>query len=121
MQRSRLPQAGQSRSGAWMLPVERSTPALINAALQLVQFADVCAAPLEDQVIEVLRSPAEVGSSIAKALRAVGADVRYRAPLTRVLAARDNKEVTPLRLRQAIAACVRTLVALDSRFDKAVR
>ena len=47
--------------------VARNTPTLINAALQPAQFADARAVTLEDQVIEVLRSPAEMGSSIERA------------------------------------------------------
>ncbi|MDB4874495.1 MAG: cytochrome-c peroxidase [Gemmatimonadetes bacterium] len=86
--------------------VARNTSTLINAALQPAQFADERAVALEDQIIEVLRSPAEMGSSVDAAARAVSTAAR---------------QMTPLTLRQALAAYLRTLVALDSRFDRAVR
>jgi len=50
----------------------------INAALQPAQFADARAVTLEDQVIEVLRSPAEMGSSIERAASVVRTDSSYR-------------------------------------------
>jgi cytochrome c peroxidase len=105
------------------LTVRRNTPTLINAALQPAQFADERAVALEDQVIEVLRSRAEMGSSIDTATARVAADPRYAAEFARAFgdAGAGKGSVTPLRLRQALAAYERSLVALDSRFDRAVR
>jgi cytochrome c peroxidase len=100
--------------------ITRNTPTLINAALEPAQFADERAATLEDQIVEVLRSPAEMGSSIERAAEEVGRDSAYRAQFTRAFATTPERAVTPRRLRQALAAYVRSLVALDSRFDRAV-
>ncbi len=100
--------------------VTRNTPTLINAGLQPSQFADERAATLEDQIIEVLRSAAEMGSSIEKATSAVARDSTYRLQFARAFGAEPERAVTPLRLRQALAAYVRSLVAFDSRFDRAV-
>jgi cytochrome c peroxidase len=102
-------------------PVARNTPTLINAALEPVQFADARAATLEDQVIEVLRSPAEMGSSIERASRIVGHDSSYRRQFAGAFNSGDGEVTTPLHVRQALASYVRTLVSLDSRFDRAVR
>jgi cytochrome c peroxidase len=101
--------------------VTRNTPTLINAALQPAQFADARAVTLEDQVIEVLRSPAEMGSSIERATSAVRADSSYREQFVLAFADTSSETVTPLRVRQALAAFVRTLSATHARFDRAVR
>jgi len=79
----------------------RNTPTLVNAALQPTLFDDGRVRTLEDQATDVLGSAAEMGGSLELAARAVG--VR-----------RDS-------VRFALAAYVRSLVALNSRFDRAVR
>jgi cytochrome c peroxidase len=101
--------------------VSRNTPTLINASLQPAQFADERSVTLEDQVLEVLRSPAEMASSVEDAARKLDADSSYRMEFARVFDATPASAMTPLRLRQALAAYVRSLVALNSRFDQAVR
>jgi len=101
--------------------VARNTPTLINAALQPSQFADERSASLEDQVLEVLRSPAEMRSSVELASARLEASAAYDSAFATAFGTQPNGAVTPLRVRQALAAYVRSLVALDSRFDRAVR
>jgi cytochrome c peroxidase len=101
--------------------VARNTPTLINAALQPSQFADERSASLEDQILEVLRSPAEMRSSVELASARLGAVAAYDSAFATAFGVSAKGAVTPLRVRQALAAYVRSLVALDSRFDRAVR
>jgi cytochrome c peroxidase len=101
--------------------VARNTPTLINAALQPAQFADERAVTLEDQIVVVLSSPDEMASSIDRATRAVSVDATYRSQFAAAFGAEQADAVTPLRLRQAIAAYERQLIGLNSRFDRAVR
>jgi cytochrome c peroxidase len=101
--------------------VARNTPTLINAALQPIQFSDGRSPTLEDQVLEVLRSPAEMGSSVEIATDAVRRILSYRSAFARAFGDTSNGAVTSLRLRQALAAFVRTLESLNSPFDRAVR
>jgi cytochrome c peroxidase len=101
--------------------VARNTPTLINAALQPAQFADERSVTLEDQIVEVLRSPAEMSSSVEQASATVGANATYVSAFASAFRVPQSSAVSPLRLRQALAAYVRTLVSLDSRFDRAVR
>ncbi|MEO8620979.1 MAG: cytochrome c peroxidase [bacterium] len=101
--------------------VSRNTPTLINAALQPTQFADERSVTLEDQVLEVLRSKDEMGSSVDRAATELRRRAGYDASFTRAFGGEASVAITPLRLRQALAAYVRSLVALDSRFDRAVR
>jgi len=79
----------------------RNTPTLINAALQPALFADLRVRSLEDQVATVIASPTEMRGDVDSAAARVG----------------TSKQV----LQAALAAYVRTLIALDSRFDRAVR
>ena len=105
--------------------VPRNTPTLINVGLQPAQFADERAVSLEDQVVVVLRSRAEMGSSIDTAASRISADRDYRARFAHAFGAGDRGDdtasVTPLRVRQALAAYERSLVGMSSRFDRAVR
>jgi cytochrome c peroxidase len=100
-------------------PVARNTPTLINTALQPSQFMDERSVTLEDQVLEVLRSPAEMASSADDAATTLSHDPAMRYSFANAFG--DTKPISGLRIRQALAAFVRSLVALDSRFDRAVR
>ena len=84
--------------------VRRNTPTLINAALQPRQFADERATTLEDQAGVVLRSPAEMGGSDSAAAAAIGALNEYRRDFARAFGEDAAVAVTPLHLRQALAA-----------------
>ncbi|HEY4218805.1 MAG TPA: cytochrome c peroxidase [Gemmatimonadaceae bacterium] len=104
--------------------VARNTPTLINAAIQPAQFDDERAVTLEDQVRLVLASPTEMASSLDIAATAISKRADYRVAFSDVFArasAQTEPAVTPERLQRALAAYVRSLVALDSRFDRAVR
>ena len=99
----------------------RNTPTLINAALEPTQFADQRAGSLEEQVARVLSSSAEMQSSAALAASRLQEDSSYRAQFARALPGRRDTAVTALGVRIALAAYMRTLVALNSRFDRAAR
>jgi cytochrome c peroxidase len=106
--------------------VPRNTPTLINVGLQPAQFADERAVSLEDQVVAVLKSRAEMASSIETAAARVAADRDYRARFSHAFGeggdrGDDNASVTPLRVRQALAAYERSLIGMSSRFDRAAR
>ncbi len=101
-------------------PVRR-TPTLINSALQPALFDDERAATLEEQVALVLRSPTEMASSADLAAQRLTADSSYRSAFARTFAVSPDSAVTGVRLRVAIAAYVRTLIAMNSRFDRAAR
>ena len=102
------------------VPVARNTPTLLNAALQPAQFADERSVTLEDQILTVLASPAEMGSSITHAVSALRATKGYDSAFAHTFAGSETP-ITERRLQQALAAYERTLVALNSRFDRAVR
>jgi cytochrome c peroxidase len=99
----------------------RNTPTLLNAGLQLAQFADQRAAFLELQFADVMANPREMALEPEAATRRLRADT---ALLTRFAAALDRpaeQALTEQSLSIAVAAYVRSLQALDSRFDRAAR
>lgn len=99
----------------------RNTPTLINAALQPAQFYDLRAGTLEDQVSDVLRSPLEMGGSVQRAAALLSEDTLYRTWFARVFGRPAGTPVDTLEVMNALAAYVRSLVALDSRFDAYMR
>ena len=82
--------------------VARNTPTLLNAALEHDLFADLRAPTLEAQVRDVVANPREMAGE----------------PLDSVAARMD---LPAIRIQRALAAYIRTLVRLDSRFDRAAR
>ena len=101
----------------------RNTPTLANVALQAAQFADLRATFLEDQVLDVVRNRAEMHGSLDSAAARMTRDpalaVRVATALGRPAGALPA--VTERDLRAALAAYLRTLVALDTPVDRALR
>ncbi len=98
----------------------RHTPTLLNAALQPAMFDDERARTLEQQVAVVLANPDEMNSSIDTVVRRVAADSSYRAAFAAAFGGAPDRAITPVTVRVAIAAYERSLVALNSPFDRAV-
>lgn len=102
--------------GHILLP--RNTPTLLNAALQPAQFYDLRATTLEEQIEDVLHNSAEMqGSLAAMALHTTG-DSLYRR-LWGSAFPRQGPDTA--QIVDALAAYVRSLVRLDSRFDRFMR
>jgi cytochrome c peroxidase len=99
----------------------RNTPTVINVGLQPGSFYDQRTAYLEDQITDVMGNAEEMGHSVdgaAARLRGIGTySARFRAAFDTV----DDSAISPARLRIALAAYLRSLQALDSRFDRATR
>ncbi len=107
-------------NGHVLLP--RNTPTLLNAALQPAQFYDLRAATLEEQVRDVLNNPDEMQGSLARVSARMAGDSAY----ARLIAAAFPKGgpdggSDTVRIVNALAAYVRSLVRLDSRFDHYMR
>jgi cytochrome c peroxidase len=101
--------------------VLRNTPTLLNVAMQPAFFADDRALSLENQVGVVLASDAEMASSEDTAAARVSVDASYRVAFAKAMPDRADDPITGLQVRQALASYMRTLNAMDSRFDRAVR
>jgi len=94
---------------------------LVNAALQPTLFDDGRVKTLEDQATDVLGSPAEMGGSLTGAAATLAHDDAMSARFAAAFDMPRTVAVTAQTLRLALAAYVRSLVALDARFDRAMR
>lgn len=114
---------GRARSLPLVHPsrATRNTPTLWNAAYQPALFDDLRAGSLELQAELVLASPVEMGGGAESAAVRLAADPSYREGFAQVFGTKRDSAVTGRAIRVALAAYVRSLRALDSRFDRAVR
>jgi cytochrome c peroxidase len=99
----------------------RNTPTLLNAGLQAFQFADQRARFLEFQIEDVMQNPREMGLPVDAAARKLGADSVLVARFAAALGKPGRQALTGQTLAVALAAYVRSLGAMNSRFDRAVR
>ncbi|MBC6698305.1 cytochrome c peroxidase [Hymenobacter puniceus] len=100
--------------------LERNTPTLLNAALQPDQFYDSRVHYLEDQVHAVVTNKAEMGGQLSEAPALLRKKGRY-PPLFAQAFATEKQPVSERNIRRAVAAYVRSLVRLNSRFDHYMR
>jgi cytochrome c peroxidase len=95
----------------------RNTPTLLNAMFNPAQFWDGRTDTLEQQAVEPLVNPLEMGNGshgeVIDRLRAIAG---YRAAFQSVF----GGDITIERVSQAIAAYERTLLSGDSSFDRFV-
>lgn len=112
------------RTSAALTPagnVRRNAPTLLNAALQTAQFLDLRVAFLEDQASAVVQNVDEMHGSLPEAVRRLSANKAYTQAFMRSFADSSQPPVNELRIKQAIAAYERSLIALNSRFDRFMR
>ncbi|MBC7842235.1 MAG: cytochrome-c peroxidase [Gemmatimonadaceae bacterium] len=106
-----------SRSGRAVL---RNAPSVINAGLQVGAFYDLRATYLEDQVTDVVRNAEEMHGSVDRAAGVLAQDSAYRRRFAAAFLA-ANPAVSGRNIQSAIASYIRSLEALDSRADRALR
>lgn len=102
-------------------PLKRRTPTLLNAALQPAQFADMRVITLEQQVADVVTNPMEMRGSLLIASARLAANAAYAKSFATVFNTGTDSAVTPARIANALAAYVRNLSLLNSRFDAYMR
>ena len=107
-----------SRSGRGVL---RNAPTIINAGLQVGSFYDLRTTYLEDQVTDVLKNAEEMHGSIDDAAARLARDSSYRSRFTDAFPADRDSSLHGRNIRFAIAAYIRSLQALNSRADRALR
>lgn len=97
--------------------IMRNTPTLINAALQPVQFYDMRVPSLEDQVRDVLNNPDEMHGDMQVAIGKLWADTNYRKLFSMAYPRQGRMAIDTFEVMNALAGYVRSLTALNSRFD----
>jgi cytochrome c peroxidase len=101
--------------------VVRNTPTLLNSGLQRAQFADQRVLYLEFQFEEVMANPREMALSTTDAAQKLGTDSVLVAQFAAAFRKPRAEAFTGQSLSIAVAAYVRSLQGMNSRFDRAVR
>lgn len=101
--------------------VARNTPTLINAALQPAQFYDLRAPSLEDQAGDVVRNRDEMHGDMQLAIGKLWHDETYRNQFARAYKVGNRMAIDTFEVMNALASYVRSLTALNSRFDEYMR
>ena len=101
-------------------PLPRNAPPLWNVALQRTLFLDNRSNSLEDQVMQVLNSNNEMNGSAEKAAEKIISKKEYAATYAKLYPPNVNQTAAQ-NICNAIACYERTLVALNSKFDRHMR
>jgi cytochrome c peroxidase len=97
--------------------IARNTPTLINAALQPGQFYDMRAPSLEDQAREVVQNPDEMHGDVQISSGKLWQNENYRKLFILAYPQKGRTAIDTFEVMNALAAYVRSLTALNSRFD----
>jgi cytochrome c peroxidase len=92
----------------------RRAPTLFNRAYGAVFFWDGRSKSLEEQALEPIANPVEMGSSVEEAVRRLKADEKYKEQF----AGAFDDGVTAANLGKALASFERVLLRGDSSIDK---
>lgn len=101
--------------------IARNTPTLINAALQPAQFYDLRAASLEDQANDVVQNKDEMHGDMKLATGKLWRNSKYRLLFSQAFPNTERTEIDTFEVMNALASYVRSLTALNSRFDQYMR
>lgn len=118
---------GLSRATALSVPgamepgtLLRNTPTLLNVALQARQFYDLRTRSLEGQAFAVVHNVAEMAGTLTDAARKLQ---QHRDYIKRFSQAFPNAKglITADQIQNALASYERSLISLNSRFDRYMR
>jgi cytochrome c peroxidase len=98
--------------------IARNTPTLINAALQPAQFYDLRAPSLEDQVNDVVQNRDEMHGDMQVSTGKLWRDTVYRHLFATAFPQQHRLAIDTFEVMNALASYVRSLTALNSRFDR---
>jgi cytochrome c peroxidase len=98
----------------------RNTPGLWNTVFQTRQFYDSRTLTLENQLSDVVHNTDEMKGSLKESIGKLGADPLYAGLFSRAYG-NQKEPVTEYSIANAISSYVRSLVALNSRFDQYMR
>jgi cytochrome c peroxidase len=98
--------------------VTRAAPTLWNAAFLNKFFWDARATTLEEQAVEPLFAPHEMGNSPEGLLSALNAIPQYQALFTQAFGKRDGGLIALDEVYVALAAFQTSLISLNSRYDQ---
>ncbi len=96
----------------------RNTPTLLNAIYQKAFFYDGRAYELEKQIMEVVHSKNEMQGSLNETVHKLRNSSEYKHLFSNAFAGSADSAITPYSIQKAITEYEKTLLSLDSRFDK---
>ncbi|MBB6126457.1 cytochrome-c peroxidase [Mucilaginibacter lappiensis] len=99
----------------------RNTPTLVNAALQPAQFYDLRATSLEDQVGDVIGNQDEMHGDMRLSALNFWQDKTYRKLFADAFPVKGRVTIDTTEIKNALASYIRSLTALNSRFDDYMR
>jgi cytochrome c peroxidase len=98
----------------------RNTPTLLNAALQSAQFYDMRSQTLENQSSDVIHNVDEMHGSLERVAQTLQKNQLYRRWFKRAFPAIQDT-IEPIHIQNALAAYERSLISLNTRFDRYMR
>jgi cytochrome c peroxidase len=99
----------------------RNTPTLLNAALQPAQFSDIRTVLIEEQIDSVVHNKNEMHGSLKRAATKLWAKENYKKLFAEAYPKDKRTGIDTLEITNALASYIRSLVALNSRFDEYMR
>ena len=100
--------------------LSRNTPTLWNSSLQTRQFFDSRVDILENQLDEVVHNASEMKGSLKQSVNDIKNNPHYSDLFKRAYPL-NKQPVVEFNIANAIASYVRSLIALNSKFDLAMR
>ncbi|MGH9574117.1 MAG: cytochrome-c peroxidase [Candidatus Acidiferrales bacterium] len=94
----------------------RRVPRLINRAYGSSFFWDGRASSLEEQVLQPIANPNEMGMTVSEAVQRINADRSYRRDFKRAFKSRPTSQ----NIAQALATYVRSILSGNSAYDRYV-
>lgn len=98
----------------------RNTPTLWNSVLQTRQFYDSRVDMLENQLDEVVHNAQEMKGSLKQSVNDLKQDALYDSLFRKAYPA-ERQPLSAYTIANAISSYVRSLVALNSKFDRYIR
>jgi cytochrome c peroxidase len=101
--------------------LERNAPGLLNAVLQKKLFHDGRSFSFENQASEVLNNPDEMHADFSKVAIKLNQSTQYKDLFRSAFHDTPDSVITGRSILMAIAEYERSLIALNSRFDRTIR
>jgi len=96
----------------------RNTPTLLNVIYQKAFFYDGRVYELEDQIRDVVHNKIEMQSSLEEVANKLHRSSEYKRLFRNAFKGSSDSAITPYSIQTAITEYEKTLISLDSRFDK---
>jgi cytochrome c peroxidase len=99
----------------------RNAPTLLNVAFQQSFFYDGRVYQLEQQVIDVIHNPTEVGGDLIKIAAKLQTNETYKLLFEKAFEGTTDAQITPYAVVVCLSEFERKLISLNSRFDRYLR